>query len=549
VKSFDNLRTSLVLKNVQGDIRRPNDHAMEHVPKGFSRWYAASGYIHDITRILLELKMATSFVEKVPDEQFFKDHSINPEDYIMYHQGYFLDLVHQLKDKLIQMLYAILKPDREYSDKKTNNLKHSKIKNLTLVAQIKGLEDLLEPWDAYRPEDPTKLKHPITISLKKRTGYHHYKNPLTNQENYFQTKSSRFLLAPDFFKHLSDYGVQMVTERSKKTLEAWQKETHQKMSETLKVVEENVDSIAKAISGYLKMPYDSNTRKGKSILLQVMPMDGKVKIPPSKRVLDELPEIMKKTYDLIYKHALEVLKEDFVAMYAVGSATRGDFILGVSDVNGILIIKNEDHGFKRDLRIALGVMPNSFGVPVKIEVYSHTEFQTSETAQTERARFACKTDGILIGGEDLLKNQKDFRKSFKTVWMLNKDFRTKLEGAKVWLTTQSEPGATLAYEVMARYLAKRAFHLAFGQIMGNEAVYAVRYKDMRDLANFYMPANKHFTDHSYKLVTNRLKIDRESLEAMIEAYERTLIPLYEAINKGINGPDGVSISTTDTPAK
>lgn len=181
---------------IKGDIRQPHNAAMGNVAKGYSRWQTASSYFYDIERILLEMKMSRSFVDQLPDEMFYTTHRINAEDYILYHNGFYLDLVHQLKDKTAQMISAVVNPDEKYSSKTESSVKLSKVLNNDRVKRIPGLKEVLSEWD------DSSHKGSIAIALKKRTNYHHFKNPLTGTKSYYQAKAQRNLLRPDIQLHL-----------------------------------------------------------------------------------------------------------------------------------------------------------------------------------------------------------------------------------------------------------------------------------------------------------------------------------------------------------
>jgi hypothetical protein len=528
---FNHLKTALSLVSIKGDLRHRNDHSMEHVPKGFSRWAAASSYIYDVERILSELETARSFVEKLPTEEFLKEYSTNHENHIMYHQGYFLDLMHQLKDKLIQLLYAIAVADRKYSKKEERHIDLKKLMKGKLIVRIKSLKDLLSVWNADLALDPNRPKNPITIALKKRTNYHHYRNPLTNEENYFKAKANRTLLSPGTIEYLNDYGRHLISEKGKENIAAWQSDSLRKMTNTLKDTRVNIDSISKVIISYFKFPLiDSNS--GKRIILQFMPLEESIKIPDCTRTISDVRGLFRDLFNLIYKSVKESFSNEFISLYAIGSSTRDDFIFGISDINVVIIIKSNDELFKKELESFVINPPIPIRMPLELKVLSESQFNSSEN---DMLRFICKTDGILIGGQDLLRNEKNKNKSYKTVWMLNKDFKNKLLEGKEWLSKQTIAGAHRQYEDLARDLAKRALRLGFGQVIGNHAVYAFRYREILDLTNFYAPENRDVTYRNYQLITKRLEVDKAGLCGIIKHFERMFIPLFEAIDNGVNG--------------
>lgn len=530
MESFKALKMGLIITNIKGDLRHRNDHAMGHVPKGFSRWSTASSYLYDIERILLELEIARSFIEKLPSESFLKQHSINPEDYIMYNQGYSLDLMHQLKDKLARLLYAVIVANTTYSEKEETYLKPlTKLKKGKLVPRISKLVELLQVWDSYQELDPNKHKSPITIALGKRTNYHHHKNPLTNEKNYFQVKTSRTLLSPEMLVNLSDYGKKLITERGKQNVEALQSDSLRKMTETLKAARENINEISKVVMEYFKFPRQDTD--GRKIMLQYMPLETWAEITHCSRTINNVKEIFRTLFNLTYTSTNYHFPEEVVALYAIGSSTRDDFMFNISDINIVIVIKSKENDTKENIKLFVINPPIPIRLPLELTIVTEDQFKSPEC---DKIRFICQTDGILVGGQDLMKNEKNSKKSYKVVWTLNKDFKEKFLEIKTWTLSQTITGSHNQYASVARDLAKRSFRLGFGQVMGNNAVYATSYKDMRDLMNFYTPENKKATDRLYRLITHPLLVDKEGLLGMIEGIERIFIPLFDAIEKGVS---------------
>lgn len=475
--------------------------------------------------------MAKSMVEELPDEPFLQNKSINPEDYIMYHQGYFLELVHQLKDKLCQMTYAICLGDRSYTQNSIKDKVLSKLLKADTVSRISNLKEYLEEWDAYKGSREKVDPSPITVALKKRAFYHHYRNPLTADENYFQAKNLRFMQGPEFSAHFSDYGKQMIAEKGQQSIDAWQRETVRKMEETLGRARESVETISNALFSYYRLP--SQNDAGRRIMYQYPFLMEQVRVKPCTRELADLDTMFQEYYELILRMMTETLPDYFVSLYALGSATRGEFKFQISDINAVIVIRDGDERLKEVVRTGIDRFPEEFGMPADTRVMMQSEFLSDEN---ERLRFACKTDGFLVGGEDLLRNEKERNKSFELSWILNKDFKEAIREARIEVEENEETGAVAKYERIARDVAKRAFRLSFGQTIGNNAVYASSFSEMHRLMNFCSPENKKVNNKLYKLLTNRLQVDKEGVLALIEMCEREFFPLYDAIAR-VNGEE------------
>lgn len=87
---FEKLKMALSVISVKGEIRQPQNFAMEREAKGYSSWYVAQQYAYDIDRIVRELDTAYSFVSQLPESDFLSKHSISEENYTF---GYICSMV------------------------------------------------------------------------------------------------------------------------------------------------------------------------------------------------------------------------------------------------------------------------------------------------------------------------------------------------------------------------------------------------------------------------------------------------------------------------
>ncbi|MFO0718662.1 MAG: nucleotidyltransferase domain-containing protein [Candidatus Paceibacterota bacterium] len=514
-----------MITSIKGDIRQPYNEAMGNIAKGYSRWHTASSYFYDMERILLEMKMTRSFVEQLPDDAFYMTHAINAEDYIMYHHGYFLDLVHQLKDKTCQLISAITNPDKKYSSENERGVKLSKLLNNERVKRIRGLVRALSEWN------DSSHKGPISIALKKRTNYHHFKNPLTGTESYFQAKAQRNLLRPEMQIHLSEYGKQMVDEKRKKNLQTWHDDAKDKMQKTSEVINTNLEAVSKSIVEYYKFP-KADDPTGKRIFMRYMPTLESVKTVAGTRTITDIDSISAAMLKGLSELLQEALNDNFVALYVNGSMARGEFNMGLSDINIVVVLKDTTPIPKDVLRNIIEAPAKEWGIPTDIQILIQSEFMAKGN---EKMKFVCKTDGVRIFGPDLLQYDPLPNKSYKLVWLLNSDFKNKLAAYRAWIVAQPSIPMGRRSAMIARDLAKRAYRMAFGQVIGNNTVYTASFKEMRRLFQFYTPENKKFLDMTYQLTQRYPGADKEGLLAMVDSYQRNLLPLYDRVNEVVNG--------------
>jgi len=526
---FDELKGGLLITNIKGDIRQPHNHAMDRVPACFSRWSIASQYLNDIERILGEMKSAVSFVSVLPDDTFLEKHSITSEDYIMYHQGYFLDLVHQLKNKLFQFINSIMTPDDDYSEKNEKAAeKINKVIANKYVDNVPYLTERLKEWDA------DASKGAIAVVLKKRTNYHHFKNPLPDAKNYIRAKTNRSLLSPSFQIHLNEHGKQMVIEKGMHNLQMWQSDTATKMSKTLDEINENIQSVSKIITDYLKLP-TKNSEAGTHLLLRYARLFDLLEVKNSSYTLESINPIFRGLVPMLEEAFTVGLNDEFISFYITGSLVSGNFNFGFSDINLVIVVKNNSVELRELIYSFVDNPPKMLGIPTDTKILSEQEFLDSSS---EKLRFICKTDGLLVSGVDLLRNEGGQNISFKLAWMLNSDFKDYVSLAKEKLLDTSHIMSDRDCKLLARDLAKRAYRLSFSMVIGNNVRYAADFKKMRELNNYYYPENKRSNDIMYKMINNCFIINEEGVLALIENLEENLFPLYAAIDKVVNAvPD------------
>lgn len=523
---LDNLKSGLLITSIKGEIRQPHNYAMDRVPANFSRWQTASQYFIDIERILREMKSSVSYVSIMPDDAFLEAHSVTPEDYVMYHQGYFLDLVHQLKDKLCQLISAVMTPDDNYS--KNNERSAQKIKKIIshkYVERVPKLVEYLQEWD------DTAGKGAIAIALKKRTSYHHFKNPLSATEEYMRAKTSRFLLSQSNKIPLSELGRQTITERGSQSFQSWQADTSTKMSCTLTEIEKSAQKISKTIVLYLKFK-TKDSKMGVRVLRQYVKLYELLEVKRSPYTITSVSPAFIELIPILKGLIDAGLQNNFIAFYVVGSVARGGFRDGISDINIVIITKDGIAESEESLLYIIETPLRALGIPSDIRILSEQKFLH---LSNEKIRFVCQTDGFLASGCDLLSNEKERRKSFKLAWLLNSDFKENISLVKMQLLDTTQDLSDRELELLARNVAKCAYRLEFSMVIGNNTRYASDFREMRELMNFYYPQNRKFNEVLFKMITDRFRIERNGLLGIIDSIEEKLFPLYDKMNDVVNG--------------
>lgn len=526
------LKFSLLSIQTIGDIRQPWNHFMDCLPSGYSRWQIAYRYFCDIERILQEMKASISFVSAPPEDDFLKKHNVQSEDYVLYHQGYFLDLVHQLKDKLCQLVKSTTVVGGDYSEKQQKKLTLNKLLKDTFVSRIPNLKECLNDWDDNNSNGV------IAQALKKRTHYHHYNNPLTEIDSYSNVRSNRMFLTDNFKDLLSEAGKDMITKRIDTSYQIWQSDAVKKMKEIFDSVDSSIQAISKSLVVYFKFP-QKNSRKIRKVMIRFVNLYDYYSIPRSNYTISSMDTIFQ-TAILFLKDKLErILGEELSAFYVTGSILRKEYIHDFSDVNFVLVLKSNNQDIINFINEYFHSEVMAGGIIVDLVIVSKINFYEKNF---EKLRFICQTDGLLVTGEDLLREEKNKVASFKVSWLLNSDFKDFVHNIKGKLQDQN---CIYLEKVeickIIRDIAKHAFRLNFSMVTGNNLRYVSDFKNMRELSNFYYPENKKMCTYLYGILAGYLIGDREVALEMVKICEEKLMPLYNKMEELA----GKSLSTNE----
>ena len=116
--NLDKLKAGTLFRSIQKENSEPENIALGQVSKELAFLQRQSQYVNEIERVLKELKLTVSLIRnskggEVPEE-------VSRQELLAYHQGNFLTLVHQMKDKIIQLVHLMTettipdKPSIEY---------------------------------------------------------------------------------------------------------------------------------------------------------------------------------------------------------------------------------------------------------------------------------------------------------------------------------------------------------------------------------------------------------------------------------------------------
>lgn len=517
---FDKLKIGIILTVIKGEIRIPQNYALGRVPKGYGRWSIAQEYLIDLERIIKELSLAVSLVSKPPSDEFLLTHKIRREDYLMYHHGYFLDLSHQAKDKIAQLVRAVTIYSKTYSYKEVPKRKLlNKLLNDPAVKRIPGLFEALNKWN-----DKAVPRDALAKLLILRTEYHHFKNPLPRIDSYFKASSRSAMLDKNFTSMLTDYGKELLSKEADEYYLKWQQEGATKLSENLALIKGNVDDISRALVMYYHFPEFVSDFK---LMKRYMGLWEQIRVQSIVYKQEPVPKMFKAVINSLINALLLVYGTKMEAVYVIGSVLRDDFIPGYSDIN-IIFVGDLDLNFKVFLDRLCKPVKASLHIKISSIVLTLAEL---DLPINEKIKFLCYSEGYLVHGKPIVSKPENINISFDLGLMLTRDYREHLAKAKSVVDDLSINLSEDDLIEIGRDIAKSSYWVSFTLVIGNNVMYTSNFKKMRELLNFHYPNNKAFNEVLYKMTRRRFSITRSTLAYFLKRCEENMLPAVEMMEK------------------
>jgi len=501
---FKKIRVMISLALIEQETKEPQLQAINMVSYECERISVVLQYLIDIERILKELRLSLSFICETTDESFLKKYSTTSEDYIMYHQGYSLDLIHQLKDKLGHFVDGITTQGKFQERKHFNILK---LANEEKISKIAGLVELLQEWSQ-------EGNRGIGVALRKRTQYHHFRNRLSLHEKYLDIKFARIFEQSKGL--LTKKGIKMIEDRGKQGMADWHADVIEKLESTIRLIEKNIENVSKALSEGLDLP--NIEKEGEKILQGYFRMNeslriknvarGKI-IPPFLVIIREIVSAFR-----------EIQKGNLLSLYLVGDAHPNH-----SDINLIVVTEKEDSSLFYETQDFITRIYRDSGIATTLDIVTKGDFFNDENA---KLRFICKTDGLLLIGDDLIRSEKTLKPGIRLAFLLNKDAKNKFRLIKNYLDKNPNLPQQKISKI-AKDLSKMYIRVLFAEAMSNKAIYKRNIIKMADEIIKNHPESAKAIRLTQKIATGEATVDRKSLKNLVAAFEDKLIPLLKQI--------------------
>ena len=170
--NLEQLKNGLWMRAWEKECAEPENIAIGRSSYELRFLQRQSEYANEIVRILQEMSLTLHFTSHLTENPTEKVGDVGAKDLVCYYQGVFLTLVHQMKDKLIQLVDLMTEQEapEDLNQKKKFSLARLLQRKGQAIDSI-GIGSELSQWNQ---EDPSSG---ISVALRRRTAHHHNEEP------------------------------------------------------------------------------------------------------------------------------------------------------------------------------------------------------------------------------------------------------------------------------------------------------------------------------------------------------------------------------------
>lgn len=523
---INNICGCLLIQSYKESVDEPEYMAInsESTTKAYLdlRWQ----YANEIIRIIKDLELTIYLMEYEYPVESVITKSFPKENIIIFYQGVFLDLIHQLKHRIIQLVQFLNftpPPKEEFLDQDFKKQK-GKIQDLTIKALTSTLKEdalikILNIWD----EDDLSSNNGIKVVLHKRTKYHHFISPLNYSREYTKIHGLRIL--ENYKQYLSEAGKQYIKEETDKLSSEYSELSLKKCIETMDLVYENIKQISQY---YLQV---NNWNYDPSMQFDLIMKESEIKSAFTIKNTTSKSLISSKISDFL-NIALELLKahfgENLLTVYLVGSLGRGEFEPAKSDIN-LYVITNNSYKIDDESMELLKEIKNDIRFVTKEKFFLPIN---------KKIRFICLFDGIVLFGNQLITNETFPNSGTELAYLMNKDLLEKIIILRKWCDDKSIEKNIINISEKARWIANEILHYFYGICDANHpGDYTFSKKKRMEKLLKYNPENKKPFETISELTHSNIRTLGELL-MILDAYQpkvekniKKMEEIVESINK------------------
>lgn len=503
-KPLTKLNTALLFLDFEKTALEPEYEAMGRMTKEHFVIQTRYQYSQDLVRALTEAKLTSKLRSDAKSVVSIKEKTFEPEELITYYDGIFLDYIHQIKDKVFRLTWWMLQDEKS----KTFPKEPEKIglKNLKIYYPLlkkMGIFDLFQEWDQ-------NAKTGIAVALRKRTQHHHRVSNLQLNTDFQNIKMTKSMLVPASAVLLTEFGKNRLKEVGEESYKRWETDIASKHLSTLKLVENNLNSISSKLIEHFSLPI--RVEDYARVINEYSESQKKFDVV-NKSSVKKIPDELNEALDFFVSSCKEFFNNHLISIYLVGSIPRGEYIHNSSDIN-IIVITDFD---SNELSLKDG------DPRLNVLLFSEKEFLTENA---KKYRFICWSDGTVLYGKEFKFDKREFPKpgTFLTL-LLNRGFIDDLIKLRDEVKKLKKPSD----EVMHRYSVKAArimLHYAFGVAMANKPYYSSSIKEEVEYITKMFPSEKKMTLSMRSVYFGGL-IKQENFSVIVDNFIKNETPSYE----------------------
>ena len=509
--NLEKLITGLFLLKIKHESEEARYSAIGRQTFGYIVVNKRHVYASEIKRVLNELHLTHALLAEVKELKKTRKSQYEPEEIISYYDGIFLDLVHQLKDKVLRLIdYMAANEVRKKPYDEPENIKVTKLisKHSEVVDKI-GIKALIEQWG-----QDTSV---IGIVLRRRTQHHHFQSKLQSDKNFMDTKTSKFVLSN--IERLTDYGKQRMSELETDAYAKYRDNIVDKQALTLANIESNLEQLADNLLKHYSLPTEDEQKV--QIVNDYTAFLSSLDIKNDANISKLQPEIK-----ILFGESLKAIKKDapaFKSIYLTGSVGRGEFIVGSSDLNLYMITEGQTLEFDSEL-------------PFTLHVISEEDFLSDKH---QKDRFIIWSDGVLLEGHEYKFKTDDFPKPGTLLaLLLNKGYAEKLKKFKDEVIKLVNP-TNVELRLYALKIAKIEMDYDFGVAMSNKPFYSASRK--AKIAHVKQVFPGHTRTNILEQIYDGANVKHEDFVVLIDAFlesAKSTYPKMLAVKESIDKEKG-----------
>lgn len=501
--NLSKLSTALLVLNLHKEVEEAGYSAIGRITLNRQIFSLRHEYASEIERVLSEIRLTMHFLSTLSEDTVTDGNVFYSDDLVNYFNGIYLDQLHQLKDKLLQLLHFMLMVTETTPDSLKQELKKPSVSKILKKHGEKlteiGIYNSVSDWD----------EGPIKVALAKRTNHHHYVSSLKLNVDVQKVHMSRMMLSPVAQNHLSEYGKQRLKEIGEESFKKFKEELVSKHETTFARINKNIELISAKLIEHYKLP--KSPEEYSKYINEHMEFLAALEINNESN-LSKVDKKIKDLLDSMMESAKHRFGSELESVYLVGSVGRGAYIPGSSDVNLYFIFNSEQE-------ISYAVESNPI---MDVKFFSKkTFFDKSHLKE----RFICWSDGAVILGKPQEFEVKEFPKPGTLLSiLLNSNFAEELESIKNKVKLLHEPSEEVLRAFSLR-VAKIMMDFDFGIAISNKPFYsASRIKKLEYVKEMW-------TSHKRTLIFEQIYQGRilmqADFEVLIDAYMEDTVVQYK----------------------